>query len=133
MSHFDSLVASLRKECKKLEQANTVQSIETHLNALVEWGAEIASEKAFLTMLLSKESEKEYEYKVEIIYLKTGTTTRPSQHGGGNSEEAIRVTHLKSGIMAQSGAGRSQHKNRRIALDMINAVLPSLGYEIIKD
>jgi hypothetical protein len=132
MSHFDSLVASLRKECKKLEQADTARGIETHLNALVEWGAEIASEKAFLTMLLSKESEKEYEYTVEIIYLKTGTTTRPSQLAG-NPEETIRVTHLKSGIMAQSGAGRSQHKNRSIALDMINAVLPSLGYEIIKD
>jgi len=66
----------------------------------------------------------EGDLNVEGIYLDTGTTEprRGGQHCGMPAM-AVRVTHIPSGIMAQVHIGRSQHINRLIALDMIEAAI----------
>jgi protein subunit release factor A len=63
--------------------------------------------------------------RVEIIYRQTGTTTPPGGQHAGLPVCDIRVTHLPSGVSAQCGACRSQHKNRMIAIEMIEAALTS--------
>lgn len=60
---------------------------------------------------------------VEVIYLQTGTTEYPGGQHAGTPVSSIRVTHIPSGVMAQCGACRSQHKNRTIAVGMIEAAL----------
>lgn len=60
------------------------------------------------------------DYKIEPIYTQTGTTEMPSgQHAGTPSME-IRITHIPTGLMAQCGIHRSQHKNRVVAMSMID-------------
>ena len=67
--------------------------------------------------------------KVEIIYLATGTTSRPGGMQAGDPPSAIRVTHIPTGTMAQCGLERSQHKNKKMAMEMLEYVLgkPALG------
>jgi protein subunit release factor A len=65
----------------------------------------------------------ERELRVEGIYLGTGTTERPGGQQAGMPAMAVRVTHIPSGIMAQVHIGRSQHIDRLIALDMIEAAI----------
>jgi protein subunit release factor A len=60
---------------------------------------------------------------VEVIYLQTGTTEMPGGQHAGTPASSIRVTHIPSGVMAQCGACRSQHKNKTIAIGMIEAAL----------
>lgn len=40
----------------------------------------------------------------------------------------VKVTHIPTGIFAVVGTERSQHRNRRIAVDMIEAALTSPHY-----
>ncbi len=61
--------------------------------------------------------------RVEIIYRGTGTATPPGGQHAGTPASDVRVTHLPSGIFAQVGVSRSQHKNKLIALEMIEAAL----------
>lgn len=63
--------------------------------------------------------------RVEIIYRQTGTATPPGGQHAGSPVSDIRVTHLPSGVFAQCGACRSQHKNKMIAIEMIEAALTS--------
>jgi len=60
------------------------------------------------------------ELKIEV-YPIDGIDQRGGQHAGTPS--GVRVTHIPSGIMAYVNAGRSQHINRMIALDMILAAI----------
>jgi len=57
--------------------------------------------------------------KVEVIYEQTGTSQYPGGQQAGIPESSIRVTHEPTGIMAQYGEERSQHKNKQIAMEMI--------------
>ena len=59
------------------------------------------------------------EYIVEVIYKDTGTTEKPKGQQIGVPVSDIRVTHIATGIMAQCGVHRSQHKNKEIAVEMI--------------
>lgn len=43
------------------------------------------------------------------------------QHVG--TETGVKITHLSSGVEAIVNIGRSQHKNRTIALNMIEAAI----------
>lgn len=63
------------------------------------------------------------DLKLEVIYLATGTTKSPGGQQAGTPASAIRVTHVPTGIMAQVGTGRSQHRDREIAVDMILSAL----------
>lgn len=66
------------------------------------------------------------DYKVETIYTATGTTERPGGQHAGMPATEIRVTHLDTGIMAQCGVHRSQHKNKQVAESMIEWALADL-------
>ncbi len=68
------------------------------------------------------------EYKVELIYRGTGTTRSPGGQHAGSPATDIRVTHIATGIMAQVGESRSQHRNKALAVEMIEWALVSLGY-----
>lgn len=65
------------------------------------------------------------DYKVETIYVQTGTTQVPGGQYAGMPATDIRVTHIPTGVMAQCGLHRSQHKNRQIAMEMIEWALAS--------
>lgn len=58
------------------------------------------------------------DLKVEVMRRPPG-----GQHVG--TETGIRITHLPTGLMAECKTERSQHRNRRIAMDMILGGLTS--------
>ena len=60
---------------------------------------------------------------VEVIYSATGTTQRPGGQHAGTPPMEVRVTHLPTGLVAQCGAARSQHINKMVATEMIEAAL----------
>jgi protein subunit release factor A len=67
------------------------------------------------------------DYKVEVIYEQTGTTEKPpGQFPGGSPKTMVRVTHIETGIMAQSGKLVSPFKNKQLAIDMIEHALKNL-------
>ena len=68
------------------------------------------------------------DYKTELIYLGTGTTQSPGGQHAGSPPSAVRITHVPTGIMAQCGEHRSQHKNRITAMEMVHWGLISCGY-----
>lgn len=68
------------------------------------------------------------DLKIEVIYTQTGTTERPGGQQAGLPASMIRVTHTPTGIMAQCGEQLSQHKNKQIAIGMIEYALVELGY-----
>lgn len=71
--------------------------------------------------------------KVELIYKATGTTQRPGGQQAGTPASDIRITHLPTGIMAQCGEHRSQHKNRNVCLEMIEWAMLSTGFQATKE
>ena len=70
-------------------------------------------------------TEQPSEYLVETIYTETGTTAKPGGQHAGILATDIRITHMPTGIMAQCGMHRSQHKNRAVAMEMIQWALNS--------
>ena len=67
----------------------------------------------------SRTSPMDENFKVELIYRGTGTTSRPGGQHAGVPAADIRVTHIPTGIMAQYGGSRSQHACRTIAMEMV--------------
>ena len=60
---------------------------------------------------------------IELVYLQTGTTECPGGQHAGSPATKIRVTHIPSDIVAECGVSRSNHKNKTIAIGMIEAAL----------
>lgn len=58
-------------------------------------------------------------YKIEVIYVETGTTKSPSGQVAGQHDTTIRITHIPTKLMAECGLYRSQHKNKQVAMEMI--------------
>lgn len=52
---------------------------------------------------------------------------------GCHTSSNIKVTHLPTGIYAVCGHERSQHKNRKVAMDMIEYGLNSIGWNDINE
>ena len=59
------------------------------------------------------------DLKIEGIYTETGTTERPGGQHVGMPATEIRVTHIPTGLIAQCGWHRTQHKNKAVAISMI--------------
>jgi len=60
---------------------------------------------------------------------------RPENKGGqhvGVRIDPVRVTHEPTGIMAQCGEMRSQHRNKQIAVEMIEWALVAMGWDTSK-
>jgi len=64
------------------------------------------------------------EFKVETVYLR--------EHQGGqhvsNTSRTVRVTHIPTGITATCDSGRSQHRSRTIAMEMVQYGLSEIGW-----
>lgn len=63
------------------------------------------------------------DFKVEAVY--------PRPPGGqqvGMRPVDVKVTHIPTGIYAVSGYERSQHKNRTVAMRMVEYGLAELGF-----
>lgn len=45
----------------------------------------------------------------------------------GSFPKAVKVTHIPTGIFAVCGSERTQHKNKKVAIDMIEYGLVSIG------
>lgn len=66
---------------------------------------------------------KESDLKVESIF--------PKGKGGqhvGEYYNSIRVTHIPTGMIAECGYERSQYKNRKIVMEMMEYGLLTLGW-----
>lgn len=69
------------------------------------------------------------DLKVELIYRQTGTTQSPGGQHAGVPVTDIRITHIPTGLIAQCGEMRSQHKNKQVALEMLEWGLISVKYQ----
>jgi protein subunit release factor A len=67
---------------------------------------------------------------IELIYNDTGTTKMPGGQQAGTPLSSVRITHIPTGLMAQCGYERSQHKNRQTALSMLEYGLVNIGIKI---
>jgi protein subunit release factor A len=72
---------------------------------------------------------KEEELKFEVIYSQTGTTERPGGQQAGNPHSSVRISHIESGLMAQCGWYNSQHKNKKMALSMLEWAFIEIGLD----
>jgi protein subunit release factor A len=70
------------------------------------------------------------DLRTELIYTQTGTATPPGGQQAGMPHSSVRITHKPTGLMAQSGFARSQHKNKNIALAMLEYGLAELGWNL---
>jgi peptide chain release factor 2 len=68
---------------------------------------------------------------IDPAHLKVETYPLIKNRGGQHvalTPTGIQVTHLPSGIMAIVDIGRSQHRNRQIAMEMILAAITHPDY-----
>lgn len=65
--------------------------------------------------------------KIEQCYVQTRTTERPGGQHAGTPAMFIRVTHIPTGTVAESGEMRSQFQQKKIAMLMIETALVEMG------
>ena len=69
------------------------------------------------------------DLKIESLYSQTRTTERPGGQHAGSSPMFVRITHIPTYIVAECGFERSQFKNKKVAMAMIEMALAEIGYE----
>ena len=75
---------------------------------------------------MSKTKEKKMELKYEDLKVEN-VRLNPDEHISILIRYAVRITHEPTGIIAQCGYEKSQHKNRGIYLEMIEIALTNIN------
>ena len=83
---------------------------------------------SFASVFISPEIDESIEININKADIRTDTY-RPSGAGGqhvNKTDSAVRLTHIPSGVVAQSQSDRSQHKNKENALKQLKSKLYEL-------
>ena len=86
---------------------------------------------SFASVFISPEIDDSIEINVNKADIRTDTY-RASGAGGQHvdkTDSAVRLTHIPSGIVAQSQSDRSQHKNKENALNQLKSKLYELEFQ----
>lgn len=89
---------------------------------------------SFTSVMVSPEIDDDINIEIEDKDIRVDTY-RSSGAGGqhvNKTESAIRITHLKTGVVVQCQNDRSQHKNRATAMKMLKSRLYELELEAKK-
>ena len=68
------------------------------------------------------------DLKIEALYRQTRTIERPGGQHAGSPAMFVRVTHIPTDTVAECGCERSQFKNKKVAIAMIEMALAEIGY-----
>ena len=71
------------------------------------------------------------DLKIESLYSQTRSTQSPGGQHAGSPPMFVRITHIPTYIVAECGFERSQFKNKKVAMCMIEMALAEIGYERI--
>jgi peptide chain release factor len=82
-----------------------------------------------VSILTTKEA---VEWKIDELVFQTYRASGPGGQHRNKVESAVRVTHQPSGVTASSSESRSQHQNKKIALERLKSVFETHQIEIQK-
>lgn len=121
----------------KGENAYGYLKVETGVHRLVRispFDSNAKRHTSFTSVIVSPEIDDDIDIVIEDKDIRVDTY-RASGAGGqhvNKTESAIRITHLKTGIVVQCQNDRSQHKNRATAMKMLKSRLYELELEAKK-
>ena len=90
---------------------------------------------SFASIFISPEINEDIEIDIDPSDLRIDVF-RASGAGGqhvNKTESAVRITHLKTGVVTQCQNGRSQHKNKETALKQLKAKLYEIELQKIRN
>ena len=130
MEQDDGEIAGINRATIRLEgeYAYGLLRTETGVHRLVRHSPFDSNNKrhtSFASVFVYPEVDDSFEVEINPADVRTDTF-RASGAGGqhiNNTDSAVRMTHIPTGIVVQSQNSRSQHDNRRVCEEMLRAKL----------